>query len=89
MQILFFCPLTYTMSSIFTLFEVMPMQSCELILSISTLACCIAQDRSVDELSLLAAIFSQLGDSLATIAAREALCSSSHSASETVPPSSH
>lgn len=65
------------------------MQSCELIMSISALACCIAQERSVDEISLLASIFSQLGDSLATIAAQEALCSSQDSKKETVPPSGH
>ncbi len=52
------------------------MQSCELLMTVSALACCIAKDRSEEELTLLASIFSQLGDSLATIAAREALCTS-------------
>lgn len=52
------------------------MQSCELLMTISALACCIAQGRSEDEIAFLASIFSQLGDSLATIAAREALCAS-------------
>ncbi|MDO4330113.1 MAG: hypothetical protein Q4C66_12350 [Lachnospiraceae bacterium] len=52
------------------------MQSCELLMTVSALACCIAEGRSEDEIALLASIFSQLGDSLATITAREALCAS-------------
>ncbi|HCD43992.1 MAG TPA: hypothetical protein DEQ64_09710 [Lachnoclostridium sp.] len=51
------------------------MQPCELVMFVSSLACCIAQDRSSDELALLASIFSQLGDSLATIAAQQDICS--------------
>ncbi|MDR0925102.1 MAG: hypothetical protein LBT06_18880 [Hungatella sp.] len=50
------------------------MQPCELVMFVSSLACCIAEDRSSDELALLGAIFSQLGDSLATIAAQQDLC---------------
>lgn len=46
---------------------------------ISALSCEIAKDKTADELSLLGAVFSQLGDSLATIAAQKALCSSSES----------
>lgn len=52
------------------------MQSCELLMTISALACCIARDRSEDEIALLASIFSQLGDSLDTIAAHETFCAS-------------
>lgn len=55
------------------------MQSCDLVMLISALSCEIAMDKTVDELSLLGAVFSQLGDSLATIAAQKALCSSSDS----------
>jgi hypothetical protein len=52
------------------------MQSCELVLFISSLACCIAKDRTDEELALIGSIFSQLGDTLETISAQEALCSS-------------
>ena len=40
----------------------------ELVLFISTLAIAIAKDKSTDEINLLSVIFSQLGDTLATIA---------------------
>lgn len=44
------------------------MNGCELVNLVSILSCIIAQDKTQDELNLLAAIFSQLGDSLAVIA---------------------
>ncbi len=50
------------------------MQSCELVLFISSLACCIAKDKTDEEIALLSCIFSQLGDTLGTISAQEALC---------------
>ena len=50
------------------------MRSCELALSISTLACCIAEGKSPEESALISSIFMQLGDTLATIAAHQALC---------------
>lgn len=50
------------------------MQSCDFVLSISALACAIAKDQTPEQLALLSAFFSQLGDTLDTIAAREALC---------------
>jgi hypothetical protein len=59
----------------YTDFEVIPMSSCDLILAISSLACCIAKGRSDDEINLLSTIFTQLGDTLATITAQQALCS--------------
>ncbi len=40
----------------------------ELVLFISTLAITIAKDKNTDEVNLLSVIFSQLGDTLATIA---------------------
>lgn len=43
------------------------MNSCELVTLISTLSCAIADNATDDELSLLSAIFTQLGDSLTTI----------------------
>lgn len=52
------------------------MQSCELVTTISALACCIAKDKSPEEIALISSIFMQLGDSLTTIAAQEALCAS-------------
>lgn len=47
------------------------MDSCELVFLVSSLACTISQNKSVDELNLLAAVFTQLGDTLATIAATQ------------------
>lgn len=44
------------------------MDCCELVTLISTLSCVIAKGKTPDELALIAAIFTQLGDSLATIA---------------------
>ncbi len=43
------------------------MNSCEFVTFISGLACAIAKGRSQDEINILAAIFTQLGDTLATI----------------------
>lgn len=44
------------------------MKSCELVTFISSLSCMIAKDKTSEELTLLAAIFTQLGDSLITTA---------------------
>ena len=49
------------------------MNSCELTLLITAIANSIADTRSVAELSLLAGVFVQIGDTLATIAAKRAL----------------
>lgn len=43
--------------------------SCEFVSFITSLACVIAKDKSPDELNLLGSMFSQLGDTLNTIAA--------------------
>lgn len=50
------------------------MQSCEFAMSISALACGIAKDKSPDEIALISSIFMQLGDTLSTISAHQALC---------------
>lgn len=50
------------------------MQSCDLVLTISTLECNIAKGKTADELSLPSAVFSQPGYTLATIADQEAIC---------------
>lgn len=44
------------------------MGSCEFVNLISGLACIIAKDKTIEELNILAVFFSQLGDTLATIA---------------------
>lgn len=44
------------------------MNGCELVNIISILSCIISQDKTSEELALLATIFTQLGDSLAVIA---------------------
>jgi len=54
------------------------MQSCELVMFVSSLACCIAKDKTDEEIALLSCIFSQLGDTLETISAQDAFCSSCH-----------
>lgn len=50
------------------------MQSCDLVIAISALACCIAEGKTEEEIALLSSIFSQLGDTLDTISAQQALC---------------
>ena len=54
------------------------MNSLELTSAVTALANAIACKLSVDEIALLASIFVQLGDTLATIAARESLCGNSN-----------
>ena len=54
------------------------MNSLELTSAVTALANALACKLSVDEIALLASIFVQLGDTLATIAARESLCGNSN-----------
>lgn len=49
------------------------MNSCELVNLVSMLSCLIVQNYTEDQITVLAAVFTQLGDSLATILANEAL----------------
>ncbi|MGN0106112.1 MAG: DUF6774 domain-containing protein [Hominilimicola sp.] len=49
------------------------MSSCELVTLVGALACSIAKTFTREETALLGAIFTQLGDTLATIAANEAI----------------
>lgn len=51
------------------------MDGCSLNMTVSALACAISKGKSSDEIALLSAFFVQLGDSLATIAAADAVCS--------------
>lgn len=60
------------------------MQSCELVTFVTAVACTMSQCYSEDELAVIAAVFSQLGDTLATILAQEQLCSNDKT-SDTVP----
>ncbi|HHU70988.1 MAG TPA: hypothetical protein GXZ21_03010 [Clostridiales bacterium] len=50
------------------------MDECELVIFISTVACSLAKCCSAEELTILSAIFTQLGDSLATILTKRELC---------------
>lgn len=50
------------------------MNPCELTMSITAVANCIASQLDDDELDLAAAFFSQLGDTLGTIGAWRAVC---------------
>lgn len=45
------------------------MNACELVTFISTLSCAIASELSPSDVALLAAVFTQLGDSLTTMLA--------------------
>lgn len=50
------------------------MDGCSLNMTVSALACAIAKGKSDTQLAALSAFFTQLGDSLETIAAGNALC---------------
>ncbi|MCI7263457.1 MAG: DUF6774 domain-containing protein [Clostridium sp.] len=54
------------------------MQSCELAVAVTALACSLVKDKSAEEIALLSSVFMQLGDTLTTIAAQQALCESQH-----------
>lgn len=53
------------------------MNPCELTAYITAVANTIACNLSVDELNLLGAVLSQLGDTLTTIAAQKTICENS------------
>lgn len=50
------------------------MNSCELTTAITATANALASKLSIDEINLLGAVFTQLGDTLIVIAARRTLC---------------
>ncbi|MGN0314702.1 MAG: DUF6774 domain-containing protein [Fusicatenibacter sp.] len=50
------------------------LNSCELVTLVSTIACQISKCCSEEELAVLAAIFTQLGDTLATMIAHKNFC---------------
>jgi len=50
------------------------MSACQSAFTISALACAIAKDKSSDELSLLGARLTQLGDTLQTMAIEMEVC---------------
>ena len=60
------------------------MQSCEFAMTITALACNLAQGKTPDEIALYAAFFSQLGDTLATIAAPKDSASPTADVSESI-----
>ena len=47
------------------------MNSCEFVTFISVFACVLARDKTQEEIQILGAFFTQLGDTLATIATLE------------------
>lgn len=55
------------------------MNSCELTASITAIANAIACGRTVDEINLLGVTFTQLGDTLLTIATQKSICEGSKS----------
>ena len=58
------------------------MSSCELVTLVTAIACNIANCYSEEEVELLAAVFAQLGDTLATIQVRESALSANDSEDE-------
>lgn len=54
--------------------EVNVMQSCELVTFITAVACSISKCCAKEELPVIAATFTQLGDTIATIIAQEEAC---------------
>lgn len=50
------------------------MQPCDFAISVSALACRIADGKTPEEIALISSVFMPLGDTLSTIAARQALC---------------
>lgn len=52
------------------------MQSCDFAMSVTAVACCISEGKTPEEIALISSVFMQLGDTLSTIAARQALCES-------------
>lgn len=46
------------------------MDECELVIFVSTIACAISKNCCDDDLSVLASVFNQLGDTISTILAR-------------------
>ena len=50
------------------------MNSCELTASITAIANALACNRTADEISLLGVVFTQLGDTLLTIATQKSIC---------------
>lgn len=50
------------------------MNSCELVTFIASIACTISKSCPPEDLSLMAAVFTQLGDTLETILAKDELC---------------
>ncbi len=57
------------------------MNPCELTVYVTALANLMCQDLSADEINLLGSVFSQLGDTLETIAAQQTICQSANSSS--------
>lgn len=52
------------------------MNECELLSFVTAIACSIVKNCPEDEITMLAAIFTQLGDSLATVLAKRSLAGS-------------
>ncbi|NLO10226.1 MAG: hypothetical protein GX129_10230 [Clostridiales bacterium] len=50
------------------------MDECELVVFVSSIACSLSKCCSTDDLAILSAVFTQLGDSLATILTKRELC---------------
>lgn len=59
------------------------MNPCELTASITAVANALSRQLTADQLTLLGAVLSQLGDTITTIAVQKSICSSAHNSSGT------
>ena len=59
------------------------MNSCQLTASVTAIANAISSNLNTEELTLLATVFVQLGDTLATIVTQRAICEAKISSQET------
>ena len=59
------------------------MNSCELTATITALANALSCRLTVNEITILGAVFSQLGDTLTTIATHRSICKSTENPAET------
>lgn len=59
------------------------MDECELVSLVTAIACTIAKVCSANEIDLMAAVFTQLGDTLATISIKREICEKTNKAGDT------
>lgn len=61
------------------------MNGCQLVVAVSVFACFLAQKLNAQEIAILAAVLTQLGDTLATITVQEEICEGAKETAEECP----